>query len=110
MAGRGVREGRRSSFSHPEFFKTIMALKMHKEEAWSLSRLRRSPVFPVAPLTHDEHKAAEAAFRGLPLDAIWSRKAQQVYLGIVAVTNGRDIVTDTAKDTDLETALVAVGA
>lgn len=44
-------------------------------------------------LTHDEQKAAEAAFRGLPLNPTWSRKAQQTYLGILAVTNGRDIVT-----------------
>lgn len=62
------------------------------------------------PLTHDKHKAAEAAFRGLPLDSRWSQKAQQIYFGIVAVTNGRDIVTDNAKDTDPETALLAVGA
>ncbi|HEY6085529.1 MAG TPA: hypothetical protein VIU63_09050 [Nitrospira sp.] len=45
-------------------------------------------------LTHDEHKAAEAAFRGLPLNPKWSISAQKVYYGIVAVTNGRDIVTE----------------
>ena len=42
-------------------------------------------------LTHDEHKASEAAFRGLPLDPKWSTHAQEVYRGILAVTKGRDI-------------------
>ncbi|HMU30875.1 MAG TPA: hypothetical protein PLY42_13665 [Nitrospira sp.] len=45
-------------------------------------------------LTHDERKAAEAAFRGLPLDAQWSRGAQTIYIGILEVTRGRDIVGD----------------
>ena len=45
-------------------------------------------------LTHDEHKASEAAFHGLPLDAKWSCHAQEIYRGILAVTNGRDIVAD----------------
>ena len=46
-------------------------------------------------LTYDEHKAAEAAFQGLPLDPKWSRQAQEIYHGILAVTDGRDIVKDT---------------
>jgi len=46
-------------------------------------------------LTHDEHKASEAAFHGLPLDPKWSSHAQEIYLGILAVTQGRDIVSDT---------------
>ena len=58
----------------------------------------------LAPLTHDEHKAAEAAFRGLPLDPTWSRSAQRIYLGILAVTNGRDIVVN------MEIPSLAVGA
>lgn len=49
----------------------------------------------IAPLTHDEQKAAEAAFRGLPINPSWSRSAQQIYLRILAVTNGRDIVAST---------------
>ena len=48
-----------------------------------------------ATLTFDEHKASQAAFHGLPLDPKWSRHAQEIYLGILAVTNGRDIVEDT---------------
>jgi len=45
-----------------------------------------------APLTHDEQKAAEAAFRGLPINPRWSQSAQQIYFRILAVTDGRDIV------------------
>lgn len=33
-------------------------------------------------LTYDEHKAAEAAFQGLPLDPAWTNKAQVIYHGI----------------------------
>ena len=55
------------------------------------------------PLTHDERKAAEAAFHGLPLDPKWSGHAQEIYRGILAVTNGRDIV----KDTDTSDLVVA---
>lgn len=45
-------------------------------------------------LTHDEQKASEAAFHGLPLDPKWSSHAQEIYFGILAVTNGRDIIAD----------------
>ena len=48
-----------------------------------------------ALLTHDEHNASEAAFHGLPPNPNWSRHAQEIYLGILAVTNGRDIINDT---------------
>lgn len=61
-----------------------------------------------SPLTHDQHKAAEAAFRGLPLNPHWSDSAQEIYRGIVAVTNGRDIVTETVTESEL--LAVAVGA
>ena len=60
----------------------------------------------VSLLTHDQHKAAEAAFRGLPLNPRWSASAQDIYRGIVAVTNGRDIVTEPVEDPELS----AVGA
>ena len=36
-------------------------------------------------LTHDEYKAAEAAFRALPLNSHWSRRAQIIYMGILEV-------------------------
>ena len=35
------------------------------------------------PLTHDEKKAAEAAYRGRPFDATWSQAARAVYDGIL---------------------------
>jgi len=34
-------------------------------------------------LTHDEKKASEAAFRGLPLDDNWTEAAKEVYEGII---------------------------
>jgi hypothetical protein len=44
----------------------------------------------VRPLTHDEKKAAEAAFRGAPFDSKWSDAARRIYLGIsTAVANRR---------------------
>ncbi len=36
-------------------------------------------------LTHDEHKASEAAFRGLPLNPNWSDAAKRIYQGLHAV-------------------------
>ncbi len=36
------------------------------------------------PLTHDERKAAEAAFQGRPINPMWSQKAQHIYDGIRA--------------------------
>jgi hypothetical protein len=35
------------------------------------------------PLTYDEKKAAEAAFRGEPFNPVWSSAAAKVYAGIV---------------------------
>ena len=35
------------------------------------------------PLTHDEKKASEAAFRGLPQDDNWTESAKSVYHGII---------------------------
>lgn len=52
----------------------------------------------IRALTFDEKKAAEAAFRGLPLDPSWSVSAQAVYYGILAQTHGRDIVEEAALD------------
>jgi hypothetical protein len=36
----------------------------------------------IRPLTHDERKAAEAAFKGAACDPKWSEAARKVYLGI----------------------------
>ena len=45
-------------------------------------------------LTFDEQRAAEAAFRGLPIDPAWSPSAQTIYAGILARTLGRNIVEE----------------
>ena len=43
------------------------------------------------PLTHDERKAAEAAFKGAACDSKWSEAARKVYLGISsAMANKRN--------------------
>jgi hypothetical protein len=43
------------------------------------------------PLTHDEKKAAEAAFKGTPFDPQWSKAARKVYLGVsAAIANTRN--------------------
>jgi hypothetical protein len=55
---------------------------------------RRCAMSTGAILTYDEHKASEAAFRGLPLDPKWSKQAQDVYRSILAVTKGRGIVAE----------------
>ena len=57
-------------------------------------------------LTHDEHKASEAAFHGLALDAKWSKHAQEIYLGIIEVTNGKDIVNQEERSPDFPGQLV----
>jgi len=36
-------------------------------------------------LTHDEKKAAEAAFKGCPINPEWSESARKVYDGITSV-------------------------
>lgn len=41
-------------------------------------------------LTHDEVKAAEAAFRGEPFNPTWSAAAEQVYTGISAALANRE--------------------
>ena len=52
-------------------------------------------------LTFDEQKAAEAAFRGLPIDLTWSSSAHAIYHGIVAHTQGRNIVKESVLETTL---------
>lgn len=36
------------------------------------------------PLTYDEHKAAEAAFRGSPFNPDWTESAQEIYASLSA--------------------------
>jgi hypothetical protein len=80
-----------------------------EDRGWSAITIHkaRCPLTTVPILSHDEHKAAEAAFRGLPLNPRWSKKAQQVYFGILAVTNGRDILSAAVSDGEMEQETVA---
>ena len=42
------------------------------------------------PLTYDEKKSTEAAFKGTPFDPQWSDAARKVYLGLsAAIANKR---------------------
>jgi hypothetical protein len=50
-------------------------------------------------LTFDEKRAAEAAFRGLPVDPKWSSRADAIYYGILAHTQGRNIVEESVPET-----------
>ena len=69
-----------------------MALSKEREDI--VQNTGRRTLTTVALLTHDEQKAAETAFRGLPINPRWSRSAQRIYLRILAVTDGRNIVAD----------------
>jgi hypothetical protein len=46
--------------------------------------MRKDPDRPGRRLTHDELKAAEAAFQGRPFNEAWSLAARMVYDGILA--------------------------
>jgi len=65
------------------------------------------------PLTHDEQVAAEAAFRGLPLNPTWSAGARRVYEGISAAMVKRLVQDEMAamapQDQEREQRLVLVG-
>ncbi len=50
------------------------------------------PASAPRPLTLDQKKAAEAAFKGLPFDPKWSQAAKAVYDGIVAAQKGQPVV------------------
>jgi hypothetical protein len=56
----------------------------------------------VRNLTHDEKKAAEAAFRGDPFNPAWSVAAAKVYAGIVTamIDLQADPIVDSAVDAD----------
>ena len=45
-------------------------------------------------LIFDEQKAAEAAFRGLPANPMWSSSAHAIYNGILTHTQGRNILEE----------------
>ena len=53
---------------------------------------------PARDLTYDERKAAEAAFRGLPVDPNWSKAAHGVYQGIVGAMHGKPGLEEPSND------------
>jgi hypothetical protein len=59
-------------------------------------------------LTYDEKKAAEAAFRGLPVNPTWSTAARDVYEGIMTVLHGKEPSQALAQHGEVSTALVPV--
>ena len=55
------------------------------------------------PLTYDEHKAAEAAFRGCPPSEDWTDSAYEVYARLsAAIAKRRAINLNQADEPDLE--------
>ena len=55
------------------------------------------------PLTYDEHKAAEAAFRGDPPDADWTDSAQEIYARLTAaIATQRTTALNPTSKRDLE--------
>jgi hypothetical protein len=55
------------------------------------------------PLTYDEHKAAEAAFRGYPPNEDWTDSAHEIYVRLsAAIAKRRAINQDQAHEPDLE--------
>ena len=55
------------------------------------------------PLTYDEHKAAEAAFRGYPPNPDWTDSAQEVYARLsAAIATRRTTTLNPASKRDLE--------
>jgi len=56
------------------------------------------------PLTYDEHKAAEAAFRGDPPNADWTDSAQEIYARLsAAIATRRAALPTHSSERDLET-------
>jgi len=55
------------------------------------------------PLTHDEHKAAEVAFRGYPPTADWTDSAQEIYARLSAtIATQRTTALNPTSKRDLE--------
>ena len=55
------------------------------------------------PLTYDEHKAAEAAFRGYPPNPDWTDSAQEIYARLsAAIANRGTTDLNPASKRDLE--------
>ena len=57
-------------------------------------------------LTHDERKAAEAAFRGIPCDPTWSAAARAVYDGIINAAQGKAVIAEPVMTDSPQSALL----
>jgi hypothetical protein len=55
---------------------------------------------PPKALTHDEKKAADAAFAGRPFNEAWSASARMVYDGIVKVLPHTDVASSTPSNVE----------
>jgi hypothetical protein len=58
---------------------------------------------PPKALTHDEKKAADAAFAGRPFNEAWSASARTIYDGIVKALPHTDIAIPTPSDAEIPT-------
>ena len=58
---------------------------------------------PPKALTHDEKKAADAAFAGRPFNETWSASARTIYDGIVKALPQTDIVIPAPSDAEIPT-------
>lgn len=58
------------------------------------------------PLTYDEKKAAEAAFRGDPFNPVWSAAAAKVYAGIVSAMGKIQVSELAGSETDADWLIV----
>jgi hypothetical protein len=58
---------------------------------------------PPKALTHDEKKAADAAFAGRPFNETWSTSARTIYDGIVKALPHTDIAIPTSSDAEIPT-------
>ena len=58
---------------------------------------------PPKALTHDEKKAADAAFAGRPFNETWSASARTIYEGIVKVLPQAEIVIPAPSDAEVPT-------
>ncbi len=61
---------------------------------------------PTRPLTHDEKKASEAAFRGIPLDENWTDSAKSVYEGIIQALGNNPSELQISEEASLPTLTV----
>ncbi len=67
---------------------------MTDEDSKEIATSKESPTNQARALTHDERKAAEAAFRGEPFNPAWSVAAAKVYAGIVTAKLDADAVAE----------------